>query len=576
MSTSETGRVLGAAARSAGELAAQLRRDFASAYAARYPDEQQQPDPVLETLFHALAVQLERIYNDAERVFPEAVFDDIVDGLGLPPRVALPAQVVLGFKNINQRETISTELSFLGQNKSGEAVRFLADVPVQLAPTTLAFAAVAENGTVTSIAGARVPNGGPLIGPRAVSLPGWNAAPTLFLAFECDDRHLSGLGVFVDSTSDIVNRALCRGRWQLFDETSTLSEHNQFRSLQGPGGVRLLQWPEDQSDFIEQSALGQRSYRVDEGPVGPRVFVFPPIPPGSRHRSLPPRSILAALPTLLPQGGERIVKGSLVWVQAALPVGTREVASSVRRIVPNCVSASNLEILAQRIQFARAGTAVSLEPEARRNQHIIGILGVSGDQAVPYVNENDVAAPAASGRYRHRGRVLDLSPRVGPTGIVDRAAYVRLLACDGERANGMVPGAIDRADRAMTNVTAQVTSLTETSGGSAPPPFADARLRLAELLRTRERVVTASDFDACSKAFDGRIVDVRVDSRVEVDHQGVSRSVLHVSAAVDTEGHTSQPGIVRLRDQLERHLQAHAVIGQLVRVTVRIADKVQQ
>ena len=54
--------VLGSSARSAADLAAEMRREFESAIATRFGT-QPQPDPVLGALFQAFAVQLERIYQ---------------------------------------------------------------------------------------------------------------------------------------------------------------------------------------------------------------------------------------------------------------------------------------------------------------------------------------------------------------------------------------------------------------------------------------------------------------------------------------------------------------------------------
>ncbi|HEY0778273.1 MAG TPA: hypothetical protein VGD56_09930, partial [Gemmatirosa sp.] len=64
----------GSIARTAGELAVALRREFERALFERYGQSPGQ-DPVLAALFHATAVQLARVYAEAEQVFPEAVFD---------------------------------------------------------------------------------------------------------------------------------------------------------------------------------------------------------------------------------------------------------------------------------------------------------------------------------------------------------------------------------------------------------------------------------------------------------------------------------------------------------------------
>lgn len=110
--------VLGAAARDAAEIAAELRREFDIALQQRYGT-QAQPDPVLATLFHAFATQIGRLYQEAEHVFPLGVLDDLLAGLGMPPRLAEPAQTVVAFTGITRRERLPLDTGLLGVSRSG-------------------------------------------------------------------------------------------------------------------------------------------------------------------------------------------------------------------------------------------------------------------------------------------------------------------------------------------------------------------------------------------------------------------------------------------------------------------------
>src|SRR5674476_1634415 len=58
-------------------------------------------------------------------------------------------------------------------------------------------------------------------------------------------------------------------------------------------------------------------------------------------------------------------------------------------------------------------------------------------------------------------------------------------------------------------------------GGGAPPPYADARIRFAELLRTRDRVVTIDDVESTARAFEPRIKRVNVTTASELGPHGV-------------------------------------------------------
>jgi hypothetical protein len=102
------------AVRSAPDIAAELRREFEIAFQARFGSQAVNRDPVLFTLFHSLAVQIGRVYDEAEQVFPAAVLDDIISALGMPHRLAQPAQAVVAFSGLDRRERIGPETELSG------------------------------------------------------------------------------------------------------------------------------------------------------------------------------------------------------------------------------------------------------------------------------------------------------------------------------------------------------------------------------------------------------------------------------------------------------------------------------
>jgi hypothetical protein len=146
---------------------------------------------------------------------------------------------------------------------------------------------------------------------------------------------------------------------------------------------------------------------------------------------------------------------------------------------------------------------------------------------------------------------------------------VRLLYCDGEGANGLDPGEIKRIGSPLANVTAKVANLTPSRGGAAPPDYAPAKLRIAELVRTRERVVTAADADIAVRAFEPRVQRVHV-VPVTVISGGSALQGQVVSVAV-RPGDFADPEaeLPRLEAQLTRHLRDRSVLGFDLRVEVR-------
>ena len=105
-------------------------------------------------------------------------------------------------------------------------------------------------------------------------------------------------------------------------------------------------------------------------------------------------------------------------------------------------------------------------------------------------------------------------------------------------------------------------------GGSSPLAYADARLRFAELLRSRERVVTAADIEIASRAFEPRISGVEVDSGAEMTDRGLELVTTVRARVSPSEFADPDAELVRLRDSLEHHLESRCVIGHRIRVTI--------
>ena len=569
--------VLGASARTAAELAAEMRREFESAVATRFGT-QPQPDPVLGALFQAFAVQLERIYQESEYVFPVAVLDDLLNGLALPARLAHPAQTVVSFTNVDQRERLALDTELIGHAPGGEQIRFTIDASIEISSASLAFAGVFENGKLHSVAGARA--GSAPIVPSSTSLAMRGAPPTLLFAFDSDAAHLSGLGLFLDVTSveSALIETIARSPWQILSENGAVSELGTLRARRGRGGVTMLVWndtPREDDDEIagtgdasDDAADVAGAFELSAGSYGRQCVVFPAVPLERRMRSAPPARFAEALTVLLPDGAQNALDRPLIWVQVPLPAGLTRVADELQRVAMHAVSASNVEIYNERIQFDRMGSSVTLRPEGRTDQYLLGLLSVSGEKGDAYVNDSSIAAPANAGRYRFRSGQLECRPHRQPTGRFDGYAMARFLFCDGARANGIEVGSVKRIASPIANVTARVANLAVSRGGSAPPPFADARVRFAELLRTRDRVVTIDDVEITARAFEPRIKQVNVTTASELGPHGVRQvDVVDVRVA---PGDFADPEteLPRLGTLLQTHLQQRVIMGRGVRVTV--------
>ena len=555
------------ATRSASDIAAELRREFELALHARYGT-QPKPDPVLATVFHSLAVQIARVYDEAATVLPVAVLDDLIAGLDLPVRLAEPAQTVVSFTGIERRERVSPETELVGYARTGEQLGFTLDESLQLSPTRLVFSAAYERGRLQTLPGAQLREGEML--PPASTPLALGAPPTIFLAFDVEAAHLGGLGIFIDilPQDEPIGRALRRSPWQMLDANGHIHEAGILRARSGRAGVQRLAW------FLEDVASREEPNDVSaiapigEGVYGSRVWIVPPVPEERRWLTRVPPAIASSAPRLLPGEHQRELERPLAWVQIPLPAGTSGVANAIQRIAVNCTTASNIEIWNEQLPFDRSGASVAMRPEGNANRHVMGVVSVIGESGTRYIEESDVSAETPHGRYRARGARLECRPARTAAGRFDSYAMVRLLYCDGERANGLEPGDVRRIETKLDNVTAQVANLTVSRGGSAPLAYADARLRFAELLRSRERLVTAADFEIACRAYEPRITAVSVRSTAETSDRGlelVNSVTVHTARA---EYADPDAELVRLRDSLRQHLERRAMIGHRIRVAV--------
>jgi hypothetical protein len=415
--------------------------------------------------------------------------------------------------------------------------------------------------------------GGAFATPSTAALPLGDAPPAIYLAFDPPDgAHLSGLGLMIETLplGGPLANALAQSPWHILDATGAITERGTLRPRPSAGGTRRLAWLDEGTGANPDA---ERSIAaIDSGPYGNQVFVFPPVPPERATSSSAPAAITSALPALLLPDQMKGLAKPLVWVHVPLPPGLTGVASGLQRLAVNAVTVSNMEIVAEQVPFDRMGSVVTLEPEGKRGRFLMGVLGISGEHGMAYAPDAALDVPLDGGRWRYRDGRLDLRPAVGATGRLDTYAMIRLLYCDGASANGIDPGAIRQIGLPLTNVTAHVANLVPTRAGAAPPEYAPAKLRFAELVRTRERVVTAADAEIAARVFEPRIRAIAV-APISSMVSGYARHGQRVTATIRRSEFADADGEApRLEAQLTHHLQQRAVLGFDVVVTVVIDD----
>ncbi len=522
---------------------------------------------MLAVLLQALASQISRVYDDASQLFPERVVDDLIASLGISPSVAVPSQTVVNFRVIDSRESVQLDVPLVGYTRAGEEMQFLPDRSIDLLPVALRFAGVLEGGRLQVVPGATLDDAGTPLPPDAAAAR-QSAASMLLLAIDAPAGvDLARLGLHIETTplGGPVELALSRSPWYLLDTDGVARGNSTMLSRSDRGGVRALHFASETAPAAEVAVV---NVEVGEGPFGAQCFAFPADGEPLASRGAPPRDLREAVERLVPADFAHVLKAPLYWIAIPLPLGLSGISDAIQGVTLNAVTASNLEIISEHLNFERRGHVVDVRPEGQRGRYLLGVQAVLGEANARYAHEGDVDAPPGAGRYRiDRGRV-HVQPSRSATGRLDRHADLRLLVTDGERANGVDTGRISRIAGRYDNPLIQVVNLTPTRGGANPPEYQQGRLRLAEALRSRERAVTHADFEVIVQAMEPRVKQTRVsyeaaliDNRVQPVHR------VHLTVSRRDFGDPDTE-IRRVRDGVERHLQSRVLLGHAVEVVM--------
>ncbi len=556
-------------ARAQTDVAHALDREFERQFHKVYgtsPDR----DPALQTLFYTLASEISRIHEDAQRVFPEAVLDDLVAGLGTAPRLAEAAQTIVQFDNITSREWITPQTALIGQSAQGDRIPFAPDAAFQVSTARVRFAAMAERDSIQTLSG--VEYDGRVAPPARFEATTGVRHPTLYLGVACDHAHLSHQSLFVDVVpSDGPLAALLRHSvWRVLGPDGTVHRDGAMRSVRSRGGTRALLWFDDDGPHEDAPHEVDQVLNLGRGVYGHLVYRFPFVPAERRFVGKAPPGLGRLFSQVVPAGGESVLEQPLTWIEVMLPPGARGWSNQLRGVHLHSMSASNAEVLSEIVSFSREGQAVAHSPEGLDRRHVLGVLSVQGSS--PYVNAASLGPADAGedrGSWSYRNKRIEITPARAASGRLDTHAHVRILFCDGEEANNLDVGSVNRVDTThLDNVGLRVSNLMLSKGGMPPPPYSEAKVRFAAALRTRERVVTVADFQAVAKAFDARIKDVSVEVTSAVTRAGLQVAErVTVTAERDLFADPeSELGI--LADRLEEYLQERVGMGRVVRVEV--------
>jgi hypothetical protein len=551
------------------EIHHKLREDFRRELRENYGFKNIETDPILEVLFRSVASQIEDVYDQAAEAIPLAVLDELMMRLGIRERRARPAQTVLRFSVKEGRELIEEGVEVIAEAKSKEKFTFAMDTTVEASAARISLVAVYQNGTLGLHQGTELPEAFESARPSFELFPAdLGLSPAIFLAVDvADERHLSRHGFYFEvapNARDLLGH-LQREIWCLVDEAGEVREEGMMRSRGMNAGVRGLAW------FTDSIHGGPVDFGfIQEGFYGGRVFVFPEIPPGRQFLTTIPKKMKDSLIRMFQVGGEELFDRPRAWIRISLPKESGPVAEDLLRIVPHCVSASNVEILNQTLRFDATGTSIPVGNGSARVRHLVKVISVKGETGTEYVKESEPVAGGQTGRYRYRQGRLEIFPARKGDGAIDSYANVRLLLSNGslDGENSVGAGAVTTFLNRTLPKNLEFKNLNAASGGTNEESFEDARVRFAEILLSRERVLTRRDLDGVVRAFEPKVLKVETLPALERAPDGLHR-VQMVKVSLNRES-LAFPEIEAdvLQRNLQAHLQERALLGLEIRVVV--------
>jgi hypothetical protein len=522
-------------------------------------------DPVLAVLFRTFAHEIEKLYSETDRI-RLALLDEFLANLRMQPRMAHPAQSVIRFFPDGKTPVVTvpggTELNALAI--TGERLNFTTDVSVQVSNARIALAATYQDENIQLLPGVEMPealqSARPSLDPVRVRL---GPQPAIYLAIEgLPASHLSFHSVFFELGPDSfkIQRALETETWCIADSEGMLSSQGLLFPQRGNGGVRQLKWLVRPGEVPEES-VPQEVPELPNGFYAGRTFVFPHVPPARRFVCGSPKAMGEALVRIFGRDSQRIFSTPRVWVRISLPEGLPSLHTGLGSVALHAVSASNVECFNQTIQFAGNGTSIPISREAGTKKYLVAPLSISGESESMYLPELQPSSDRCVGRYAVRNGRIELRPALHPEGKPEAYANVRVWLTDGALGNGVGPGQISGFAKGGPFETLRIANPVSAAGGTDDEGYSSARARIAETLLSRDRVVTEMDLITAVRAYDRRIMEAEVSSRLVRTPHGLRR-VQQVTAKLDRDGFTDAAVEVELlKNGLTHHLETRLLHG---------------
>jgi hypothetical protein len=485
-------------------------------------------DPVLEIFFRTIAHRIDSVESYVRKTLPSEILDQLIGNLCIPVLRSRPAQTVVRFQVPKDSEFFDRFTKLVAYTATRDRLIFHTDAAVRVSEARLAFAASYEGGNLTPLECGPYP---PEIEERYVRDPvaaELGAAPFLLLAFDLHkDVHLDRHGIFLDLTPEgkRMLQPAQREIWCLLNEMGNAQSSLMMTPKMSSGGIQFLNWINSSETSPSVDENQGEVHELSEGFFGSRAYRFPQLPENRRPVSLMPARLAEPIRRIFRKEYDAAFQKPRGWIKIMLPPDIRNFAPHVLHIWLNTVTASNVEVFEETIRFESSGTSIPVSNEGGLGKHLVRPLSILGNRGRLYVPAEEPLDDATAGRYTFVHGRLEISPGHSYDGQTDEYVTVRLLVSDGVQGNSVMSGGIQSLATRNVRPGIRIDNPVQSSGGTDSVPYAEKYEYFADMIRSRERLVTKADIDHFVRCMDRRIGAVRIQPALERQPGGGLRRI---------------------------------------------------
>ncbi len=523
-------------------------------------------DPLLNVLFRTFAQQIDQVYGDASQL-RQMLLRELMNGLEVERYLARPAQAVIRLINdLEETRVLSEGTELNATTPSGERLLFGLDATLEVSQARIAMALSYQNQSLRLLSGVELSEDLQALRPSLDPVPvALGDEPALYLAIEnMPPRLLSRHGIFFElgPGTYAIQHALTQEPWWIFGPEGDLSGQGLMRATTGKGGVCQLNFQLRDKPAEEQHSLP----KIAGGFYSGRQFIFPTMQPGENLLCRVPRLLSAPLSTIVERGLPEWLDKRRLWFKISMPAATPQLHHAINNILLHTMTASNLFVRNQTIQFARDGLSFPVIKAGGTPEYLVAPLSVQSATNEPYRAGTRVGANARSGWFEQHNDRLTLHPGISAEGETHTGANVRLWLTNGELGNRVGPGNITGFSNAAALQGMRIVPVTAAAGGSNGEDMASEERRFADALLTRGRIVTEEDLRTAALAVDRRVLAATTSTGVERGPHGLQR-VLRLLLTLDSHAFSNpEIELANLKAQIESGLRTRLVHGLVLEV----------